>query len=705
MIIKVAWGKYIGLICILLLGMFSSPASAELVNIVSNSGFESGITQWGFYTNGGGTFLNDVSGPLSPSAGHITISLPGSNVQLYQTGITLEPNTRYQLSFAAYSTIGHDVTVRLFKHFSPYTVYMPEYTANLGMGWTTFSTEFTSSGFTGIVNDGRLMFWLAPYAASGDQYFFDNVTITKVSSVTPPTIITQPSNQNVGAGQTATFNVDATGTTPLSYQWQKNGVNINGATTASYITPPTALSDSGSTFRVNVTNSAGSVMSNAATLIVTQTTSINNIKNPGFESGTTSWGFYTNGQGAFDMAPGYEGNNAAKISINSIVLPPNIQLYQTGVTLEPNTRYRLSFAAYSSTGHDVTVRLFKHVSPYTVYMPDYTANLGMSWQTFITEFATPDFQGAANDGRLMFWFAPFAVAKDIYYIDNIRLEKIGSIPPGLPKITTHPASQTVIKGQTATFGVVATGTLLSYQWLKNGANIPGATGATYTTPSTVLADNGATFSVIVSNAAGSVTSSGATLTVISALSNKQLLLMDITNIHNASTIDVTLRRPSIDGVNVVESGKGFSQFNIPSWVPDNLVSPENYAQGTVYQRLQVITKPSTMTVQYQFCVFQDQFIPEKHACGNPLRFTGLGTYYASQPMTSLYQYNNLFWERYLLTFMIAIKDGDGYGNPVDDRWGFGGKWIGSPDFTYYYPMKVRYTVIIVAPGGGEPVWP
>jgi len=125
----------------------------------------------GFYTNGGGTFLNDVSGPLSPSAGHVTISQPGSNVQLYQTGITLEPNTRYQLSFAAYSTMGHDVTVRLFKHVSPYTVYMPEYTANLGMGWTTFSTEFTSSGFTGIVNDGRLMFWLAPYAANGISIF------------------------------------------------------------------------------------------------------------------------------------------------------------------------------------------------------------------------------------------------------------------------------------------------------------------------------------------------------------------------------------------------------------------------------------------------------------------------------------------------------------------------------------------------------
>ncbi|OLC92785.1 MAG: hypothetical protein AUH86_18395 [Acidobacteria bacterium 13_1_40CM_4_58_4] len=70
------------------------------------------------------------------------------------------------------------------------------------------------------------------------------------------------------AGQTATFTVVATGTAPLSYQWQKNGGNIAGATAASYTTPATTTADSGSTFRVMVTNTAGTATSSAATLTV-----------------------------------------------------------------------------------------------------------------------------------------------------------------------------------------------------------------------------------------------------------------------------------------------------------------------------------------------------------------------------------------------------------------------------------------------------
>src|SRR5262249_15939995 len=83
-----------------------------------------------------------------------------------------------------------------------------------------------------------------------------------------PTITTQPTNQTVTAGQAATFTVTATGTAPLSYQWQKNGANIAGATSASYTTPATTTADSGSTFLVVVSNSAGIAMSNAATLTV-----------------------------------------------------------------------------------------------------------------------------------------------------------------------------------------------------------------------------------------------------------------------------------------------------------------------------------------------------------------------------------------------------------------------------------------------------
>jgi hypothetical protein len=83
-----------------------------------------------------------------------------------------------------------------------------------------------------------------------------------------------------------------------------------------------------------------------------------------------------------------------------------------------------------------------------------------------------------------------------------------------PTITTAPAPQTVTAGQPATFTVVAAGTApLAYQWRRNGADIAGATSASYTLATTTLADNAAQFSVLVSNAAGSVASAAATLTV------------------------------------------------------------------------------------------------------------------------------------------------------------------------------------------------
>ena len=93
-------------------------------------------------------------------------------------------------------------------------------------------------------------------------------TLTANAAAVAPTITTQPVNQTVTAGQTATFTVVAAGTAPLGYQWQKNAVNIAGATAVSYTTPVATTADSGSTFAVVVTNTAGTVTSSAATLTV-----------------------------------------------------------------------------------------------------------------------------------------------------------------------------------------------------------------------------------------------------------------------------------------------------------------------------------------------------------------------------------------------------------------------------------------------------
>ena len=81
-------------------------------------------------------------------------------------------------------------------------------------------------------------------------------------------IATQPNNVTVSAGQTATFSVTGAGSTPLSYQWQKNGVNIAAATSPNYTTPATTAADNGAVFTVRVSNSVGGVTSNPASLTV-----------------------------------------------------------------------------------------------------------------------------------------------------------------------------------------------------------------------------------------------------------------------------------------------------------------------------------------------------------------------------------------------------------------------------------------------------
>src|SRR4051812_34906357 len=105
----------------------------------------------------------------------------------------------------------------------------------------------------------------------------------------------------------------------------------------------------------------------------------------------------------------------------------------------------------------------------------------------------------------------------LYYLQrgNGSVRKIASTSNPLPVISDQPDDVTVPVGESASFTVGASGPgPFSYQWQRNGVAVGGATGPTLTLPSTTLADNGAVFRCVVSNAAGSVTSAGATLSVV-----------------------------------------------------------------------------------------------------------------------------------------------------------------------------------------------
>jgi glucose/arabinose dehydrogenase len=93
--------------------------------------------------------------------------------------------------------------------------------------------------------------------------------VHRVSFSGQPAIVSPPASVTVSPGQSATFTVVASGSPPLSYQWQRGGVNIAGANASSYTLPAPTLGDNGAQFRVVVTNPFGSTTSAAATLTVT----------------------------------------------------------------------------------------------------------------------------------------------------------------------------------------------------------------------------------------------------------------------------------------------------------------------------------------------------------------------------------------------------------------------------------------------------
>jgi hypothetical protein len=403
-------------------------------------------------------------------------------------------------------------------------------------------------------NSGNYSVVVTNIAGSVTSSVFATLTVTNsLPSITGPT------NQTVVVGANVKIAVTATGTVPLSYQWQMNGTNlvnsghsgqIGGATT-DMLTIGNAQTNNSGSYSVIVTNLEGSVTSSVAILTVASSPVITTQPtNQTVAVGAT----VTNAVIAVGIGPlryqwWVDGTNLVKNgdgisgATNSVLTIINAQTTNSG-----SYKVTITNLAGSVTSSNAVLTV---ASPPAITMQptNQTAGVGATTVTFaVTATGTEPLSYQWQDGTniLVDGGQIDGAISNVLTISNVQLTNNGNYTVTItnlagsvtssnalltvtnmtvtdipPAITAQPTNQTVgVGATTVTFAVTATGTEpLSYQWqdgtniLVDGGQINGAISNVLTISNVQLTNNG-NYTVTITNLAGSVTSSNAVLTVI-----------------------------------------------------------------------------------------------------------------------------------------------------------------------------------------------
>ena len=450
--------------------------------------------------------VQDANGNWVPTASDIvTFSVSGPGTYLGGTEQYV-----YNLSDAYSTSTGHST----WNYHAPGD---PELQFEGGLKGIVVQSQFTAGAVTVTAS--------APGLASGSVTFNIQPVPSFLPQPSAPAIILPPVSTAVTLGQPASFSVTATGTAPLSFQWNKNGSPISGATSSSYTTPATTNADNNTNYTVTVTNGQGSATS---TPVATLTT---------------------------------------------------VPAQAVAITTQPQSQ-----VAY--VGQQVMLSVAATGSPSLAYQWNLNNNpiAGATSATYTTPVL------ASTDNNDSFTVTVTNPVNSVASSAAV-LTVDAAVPPA---ITTQPASLAVLANDPASFTVAVSGSSpFTYQWQLAGANILGANSSTYTV-SQVSTTNTGNYQVVVTNAAGTVTSAVATLSIappgVNLALNQPATSSSNQNAGLAASAvddgDLTTRWASTQGVD-------------PSWVAIDLGASKAFNTVILYWE-------NAYALQYQIQYSNDQ---------------------------------------------------------------------------------------------------
>lgn len=341
-----------------------------------------------------------------------------------------------------------------------------------------------------------------------------------------PSITTQPTDQTVILGNTATFTVATTGTAPLTYAWMKGGVAIG--TNSSTLTFTPLVADNGASITVKITNAFGNVTSQSAILHVLFSPSLTGPSNVAVTLGQTAT-FTVAATGTAPFTYSWMKNGVA-------IANTNFPTYTTPPVVAGDNGARYSVKVTNSIGQttsgdgiltvNLPVTITQQPSDQKVLLGTSAVftvtatgtNVSYQWQrgsqpivgaTQATLTFTPL---AADDG------AQFSVVVSDPFGPSVTSNTVTlaiHTPLTITNQSTPAGSVFVAVGSSATFSFTITGTPApTIQWFKGATAISGANATTYTTPVLPASDDASTYHATATNAYDTVTTKTFTVYVI-----------------------------------------------------------------------------------------------------------------------------------------------------------------------------------------------